>query len=120
MEYLIKFDEDQFNSIKQMPNSIESGLFMSASKWLKQISDLLKVCTLSSISGYSIGYYGFHKNIKLEKCLFVSSVIGIMFGFITDNRFKNLNFLFQKIAFGLCTGVLGCLSSYRFGKKRNP
>ncbi|CAF1031557.1 unnamed protein product [Brachionus calyciflorus] len=120
MDHFIKFDEDQFNSMGQIQNSIKSGLFKSASEWLKQMSDLLKVCTLSSISGYSIGYYGSHKNIKLEKCLFMSSIIGIMCGFITDNRFKNLDFLFQKIAFGLCTSVLACLSSYRFGKKRNP
>ncbi|CAF1051309.1 unnamed protein product [Brachionus calyciflorus] len=85
----------------------------------KKILDMLKVCALSSMGAFTIGYYSSLKNVKVKKCLFMSSLIGIGCGLITENSFKNLYFLFQKVAFGLATAALVCLSGYRFGEKRN-
>ncbi|CAF1100450.1 unnamed protein product [Brachionus calyciflorus] len=130
MDVKLKIDEDLMNSIIQQ---IKSDLFKpgsewsrsvsewskSVSDWFKSVSDWFKVCTIVSMGAFTIGYYGAQKNVKMEKCMFVSSLVGIGCGLFTQNSIKNLDIFSFNVAFGLTTGLFVCLVSYKYGR-HNP
>ncbi|CAF1085595.1 unnamed protein product [Brachionus calyciflorus] len=111
MDVTVKFDEDQFDRIKEVPDLIKSD-------FLKPVSEWFKVCSLASMGAFTIGYYGSRKKLRLEKCMLMSSLVGIGCGLINQKSIRN--FFSVNVAFGLATGLLVCLLSYEFGEKRNP
>lgn len=113
MDHTIKMDEDLMNSIRQMWNSIKSDLLKPVSDGFKSVSDWFTVCALASMGAFTIGYYGSKKNVKMERCMFVSSLVGIGSGLLTQKSIGNLNFFSVNVAFGLATGLFVCLLSYK-------